>query len=88
MHLDSGGSSKTGLFFQDSNYNRITNNVIDNSTQDNIGLIQSNYNLIDNNTITRAEHVLWTIKCSSYNVLRENYFHNAATKNRRSLRLR
>lgn len=78
--LDSGGSSKTGLFFQDSDYNRITNNVIDNSTQDNIGLIQSNYNLIDNNTITRAEHVLWTIKCSNYNVIRENYFHNELQK--------
>jgi len=78
--LDSGGSSKTGLFFQDSNYNRITNNIIDNSTQDNIGLIQSNYNLIDNNTITRAEHVLWTIKCSNYNVIRENYFHNELQK--------
>ncbi|WP_158848793.1 right-handed parallel beta-helix repeat-containing protein [Algibacter sp. L1A34] len=78
--LDSGGSSKTGLFFQNSDYNRITNNVIDNSTQDNIGLVQSNYNLIDNNTITRAEHVLWTIKCSNYNVIRENYFHNELQK--------
>ncbi|QCE42108.1 right-handed parallel beta-helix repeat-containing protein [Psychroserpens sp. NJDZ02] len=78
--VDGGGSSKTGLFFQESDHNRITHNTIDNSTQDNIGLIQSNYNLIDNNTITNAEHVLWTIKCSNYNVIRENYFYNALQK--------
>ena len=78
--VDGGGSSKTGLFFQDSNYNRITNNVIDSTTQDNIALIKSNYNLIDGNTVTRAKHVLWTLKCSNYNVIRENYFHNEFQK--------
>ncbi|AUC77280.1 right-handed parallel beta-helix repeat-containing protein [Olleya sp. Bg11-27] len=78
--VDGGGSSKTGLFFQESDHNRITNNIIDNSTQDNIALIQSNYNLIDTNTITNAAHVLWTIKCSNYNVIRENYFHNDLQK--------
>ncbi len=77
---DSGGSSKTGLFFQNADYNQILNNVIDSTTQDNIGMVQSNYNLIQGNTITRAAHTLWAIKCGSFNVIRKNYFHNAFQK--------
>ncbi|WP_179377233.1 T9SS type A sorting domain-containing protein [Winogradskyella wichelsiae] len=78
--IDSGGSSKTGLFFQNSDFNKIIDNVIDNSTQDNIGLVQSNYNLIEGNTISKATHVLWTLKCSNNNVIRNNYFHNEIQK--------
>lgn len=77
---DSGGSSKTGLFFQNADYNQILNNIIDSTTQDNIGMVQSDYNLIQGNTITRAAHTLWAIKCGSYNVIRKNYFHNAFQK--------
>ena len=77
---DSGGSSKTGLFFQNADYNKILDNIIDNSTQDNIGMVQSDYNLIEGNTITRAAHTLWAIKCGSFNVIRKNYFHNEFQK--------
>lgn len=77
---DSGGSSKTGLFFQNAEFNKILDNIIDNSTQDNIGMVQSDYNLIEGNTITRAAHTLWAIKCGSFNVIRKNYFHNEFQK--------
>ncbi|MCU7844453.1 MAG: putative Ig domain-containing protein [Candidatus Thiodiazotropha sp. (ex Monitilora ramsayi)] len=77
---DSGGSSKTGIFFQEATYNRILDNVIDDSTQDNISLIKSDFNLISGNTITNAAHAIWVIKCGNKNVVRDNYFHNATQK--------
>lgn len=77
---DAGGSSKTGLFFQSSDYNKILNNIIDSTTEDNIGMVNCDYNLIEGNTITRANHVLWAIKCGHHNVLRNNYFHNQFQK--------
>lgn len=78
--LDSAGSSKTGIFFQSSNYGKILNNIINESTQDNIALLNSDYNLIEGNTVTKAKHTLWTLKCSNYNILRNNYFHNEDQK--------
>lgn len=77
---DPAGSSKTGLFFQSSDYNQILNNIIDSTMQDNVALVHSNHNLVEGNTMTRAAHALWAIKCGSYNVLRNNYFHNALQK--------
>lgn len=77
---DPGGSSKTGLFFQDSDYNTILNCRIDSSTQDNIALIQSSHNLIQGNINIRAVHALWAIKCGSFNVIRRNYFANNLQK--------
>jgi hypothetical protein len=77
---DSGGSSKTGLFFQSCNFCKIVDNVIDSTTQDNVGLIDSDHNLLEGNSITRGKHVLWTLKCSNYNVIRKNYFHNSLQK--------
>ena len=75
--INTGGSSKGGLFFQEATYNRILDNVIeDNATQDNLSLHVSDYNLIAGNTITQAGHTLWTIKAGNFNVLRDNYFHN------------
>lgn len=78
--LDPWGSSKTGIFFQAATYNKILNNVIDNSTQDNLSLINAHYNVVEGNQFTLADHALWTIKCGDYNVLRNNYFHNANQK--------
>jgi hypothetical protein len=78
--IDAGGSSKTGLFYQESNNCKILGNNIDNSTQDNVALIQSDYNLIEGNSITRAVHTLWTIKCGNHNIIRNNYFHNSFEK--------
>ncbi|MBX7155448.1 MAG: right-handed parallel beta-helix repeat-containing protein [Bacteriodetes bacterium] len=77
---DAGGSSKTGLFFQNSNDNKILNNIIDNSTQDNIAFVHCNRNLVAGNTVTRAAHTLWTLKCSNYTIIRNNYFHNQYQK--------
>ena len=78
--VDSGGSAKTGLFFEAATYNLVLNNVIDDSTADNLSLVESDRNLIEGNTFTRAAHTLWTIKCGNFNILRNNYFHNQFQK--------
>jgi parallel beta-helix repeat protein len=78
--LDSGGSSKTGIFFQEATFNRILDNTIEDSTQDNLSLIKSDRNLVEGNTFRMAAHTLWTIKCGNFNVLRGNYFHNQVQK--------
>jgi parallel beta-helix repeat protein len=78
--LDSGGSSKTGIFFQEASFNRILDNTIEDSTQDNLSLIKSDRNLVMGNTFHLAAHTLWTIKCGNFNVLRGNYFHNQVQK--------
>ncbi|MBW1811274.1 MAG: right-handed parallel beta-helix repeat-containing protein [Deltaproteobacteria bacterium] len=78
--LDSGGSSKTGLFFQEATHNRILDNTIDDSTQDNLALVKSDRNLVQGNTFGKAVHTLWTIKCGNFNVIRDNYFYNEIQK--------
>jgi len=78
--LNPYGSSKTGIFLQTCTYAKIQNNIINESTQDNLGLIDCDFNLIEGNTITKAAHTLWTLKCSNYNVIRGNYFHNEIQK--------
>jgi parallel beta-helix repeat protein len=78
--LDPYGSSKTGLFFQSCNNVKILNNIINESTQDNIGMVDCDYNLIEGNTITKAVHTLWALKCSNFNIIRGNYFHNELEK--------
>jgi parallel beta-helix repeat protein len=78
--LDEYGSSKTGIFMQSCSHVRILDNMISESTQDNIGLIDCAFNLIEGNTVTRAAHTLWALKCSNYNVIRGNYFHNELQK--------
>ncbi len=78
--LDSGGSSKTGIFFQEASFNKILDNTIEDSTQDNLSLIKSDRNLVAGNTFRLAAHTLWTIKCGNFNVLRGNHFHNQVQK--------
>ncbi|QYZ65874.1 MAG: hypothetical protein HPY30_07675 [Gammaproteobacteria bacterium (ex Lamellibrachia satsuma)] len=78
--LDPSGSAKTGLFFQEATYNKILNNTIEDSNEDNLGLIKSDYNLVEGNTFIRGSHVLWTIKCGNFNVIRNNYLHNEIQK--------
>jgi parallel beta helix pectate lyase-like protein/flagellar hook capping protein FlgD len=78
--LDSGGSSKTGLFFQSSNYVKILNNKMHDTTQDNLGMVDCDYSLIEGNRITKGFHALWALKCSNYNIIRNNYFHNELQK--------
>ncbi len=78
--LDTGGSSKTGLFLQSCNYTKIQNNTLHDTTQDNLGMIDCDYNLIEGNTMTKGVHALWAFKCSNYNIIRNNYFHNELQK--------
>ena len=78
--LDTGGSSKTGLFFEVATYNQVLDNVIDDANADSLSLVASDRNLVEGNTFTRAAHTLWTIKCGNYNILRNNYFHNQFQK--------
>ena len=73
---DKGGSSKTGLFFQEATYNKILNNTIEQTTQDNLALIKSDRNLVEGNTFRKGKHVLWVIKCGNNNVIRNNDLHN------------
>lgn len=78
--MDPGHSSKTGIFFEDASFNKVLNNVIEDSTEDNLAFIHSNNNLIQGNQFRMAVHVLWVLKCSSNNVIRMNYFHNQIQK--------
>ncbi len=78
--LDTGGSSKTGIFLQSSNYAKIQNNILNDTTQDNLGIINGDYNLIEGNTFTKGLHALWAFKCSNFNIIRNNYFHNEIQK--------
>ena len=71
--------SRAGLKFIDATYNRIEGNRIEDGN-DNVLLIASDRNVIAGNYITRARHALWSILCGSFNVVRENVFHNAIQK--------
>ncbi len=77
---DSGGSAKTGLFFEEAIGNRIVGNTIDDTTADSLSLVASDDNIIEGNSFRKAAHTLWTIKCGNRNVLRNNYFHNELQK--------
>ncbi len=78
--LDSGGSSKTGVFLQQCHYAKILNNELHDTTQDNLYVQESDYNLVEGNNFTKGFHVLWTFKCSNYNIIRNNYMHNELQK--------
>lgn len=78
--LDSGGSAKTGIFFEEATFNKLLNNTIEESTQDNIYIVNAHNNLIEGNTVRKAAHALWAIKCGDFNVVRNNYFHNEDQK--------
>ncbi len=73
-------SAKTGLFFQESTHNKVLNNTIEDSSQDNLALIKSDHNLVEGNTFVRASHTLWVIKCGNFNVIRNNHFDNEIQK--------
>ncbi|MCZ7646060.1 MAG: right-handed parallel beta-helix repeat-containing protein [Planctomycetota bacterium] len=75
-----GGSSKTGLFFQQAHDNRIVGNTIDDTNQDNLALVKSDRNLVEGNVFLKAKHVLWTIKGGNFNAIRRNYLHNEIQK--------
>ena len=78
--LDAGSSSKTGIFLQSCNNTQILTNKMHDTTQDNLGMVDCDYNLIEGNTMTKGLHALWALKCSNYNIIRNNYFHNELQK--------
>lgn len=77
---DPGQSSKTGLYFQDSTYNKILNNIIEDNTLDLLSFVNADRNLAEGNTMRRGRHALWTIRCGNYNVIRNNDLYNEIQK--------
>ena len=75
-----GGGSKTGIFFSQATYNRVSGNLFENSASDGMSIVSSDYNIIENNTLHYAKHALWDIRCGNFNVIRNNYFHNKRQK--------
>jgi len=75
-----GGGGKTGVFFQNATHNRIVDNVLADCTSDNLSLVLSDRNLVAGNTFRKAGHTLWAVKGGSFNVLRDNFFHNELQK--------
>jgi len=75
-----GGGSKTGIFFSQAKYNRVSGNLFKNSSSDSMSIVSSDYNIIENNTFYYARHALWDIRCGNFNVIRNNYFHNKRQK--------
>ena len=63
----------------DSHYCQVLYNILDDGN-DNLQLIHSDHNLVEGNRITLARHNLWSILCGNFNVIRDNYFHNAIQK--------
>jgi len=68
-----------GICFINSHYNTIQGCTFDDGN-DNLILVQSDYNLIEGSIFTKGRHTLWCIRAGSYNILRNNYFHNEIQK--------
>jgi parallel beta-helix repeat protein len=62
-----------------SHYNRILDNLLHDGN-DNLLLIHSNRNLVQGNSMMKGRHALWSIRAGSFNVIRNNYFHNEDQK--------
>lgn len=74
-----GGSKRGGLYFAWSSYNKVLNSSITRGT-DSLSLVHSDHNLIAGNTFDLAGHDIWSIKCSSFNVVRGNHISNPEQK--------
>jgi len=68
-------SKRGGFYFAWSDHNKILNNYFLEGT-DSLSFVSSNYNLIEGNEFLDAGHTCFTIKCGSYNVVRNNSFSN------------
>ena len=83
-HFYNESRSHPGLWIQsmhffESHDNKILNNTLEGG-DDVMGLIHSDRNLVENNRYYSGTHVLLTIKCGSYNIVRNNYFNNQLQK--------
>ncbi len=78
--LSTPASGTTGnVRFISSDHNRIERNVLDDGN-DNLLLIDSDHNLVQGNTITEGRHSVLSIRCSNYNVFRDNFMANSQQK--------
>ncbi len=77
---DPGHSQKACLFFQESRFNRIENNIIEDCSEDNIAFVKADQNVVENNSFYEGFHVLFVIKCGNFNIIRNNYFDNKLEK--------
>ena len=62
-----------------SHDNRILDNTLHDGN-DNLLLIHSNRNVVQGNSFMKGRHTLWAIRAGSFNVMRNNYFHNEDQK--------
>ncbi len=78
--LRTPASGTTGnVRFISSDHNQIMDNVMDDGN-DNLLLIDSDHNLVQGNTIREGRHSLLSVRCSNYNLIRDNYFSNTQQK--------
>jgi parallel beta-helix repeat protein len=78
--LRTPASGTTGnVRFVSSDYNRIVGNTLDDGN-DNLLLIDSDYNLVEGNTLAEGRHSLLSVRCSNYNIIRNNHFANTQQK--------
>lgn len=80
VFLRTPASGTTGnVRFISSDHNQIVGNVLDDGN-DNLLLIDSDHNLVEGNTITEGRHSVFSIRCSNYNLIRDNVFSNTQQK--------
>ena len=80
IFLRTPASGTTGnVRFVSSDHNSIVGNTLDDGN-DNLLLIDSDYNLVEGNTLTEGRHSLLSVRCSNYNLIRNNNFANTQQK--------
>lgn len=62
-----------------SHDNRLLDNTIEDG-RDNIVLVDSDRNVVQGNRVAKGRHSLISVRCSDYNVIRDNYFVNPLQK--------
>jgi hypothetical protein len=73
-------SGTTGnIRFVRSHDNRLLDNTIEDG-RDNIVLVDAMRNLVQHNKVTKGHHSLISVRCSNFNVIRDNYFANPDQK--------
>ncbi len=77
---DEGAGSKSGFYMLHSTFNRIEGNLIKDSPEDSMALVDADRNIIVDNRFINAGHALWAIRCGDYNVIRGNYLYNDQEK--------
>ncbi|CAG0927106.1 hypothetical protein TFLX_00354 [Thermoflexales bacterium] len=78
LHTPASGTTGNVRFIS-SDHNQVVGNVLEDGN-DNLLLIDSDYNLVEGNTLREGRHSLLSIRCSNYNLIRNNYFANTQQK--------